>query len=81
MRVMVAAERSLPRNIEAMTPNERRRELAQSLARSELHLMAAFGELYRSWRLATADTPVVIDNPPQGDFIPPAQSEAAGTHY
>ena len=65
MRVMVAAEQSLPRNLEDLTPEERRRELALSLSRSEQHILAAFGELYRSWRLATADSPLVIENPPQ----------------
>jgi hypothetical protein len=65
MRVMVAAEQSLPRNLEDLTPEERRRELALSLSRSEQHILAAFGELYRSWRLATADSPLLIENPPQ----------------
>jgi hypothetical protein len=65
MRVLVAAENSLPSNLEDMTPNERQRELANSLARSEQHLLAAFGELYRSFRLATIEAPMVIDNPPQ----------------
>ena len=49
VRVMVAAEKSLPGNIEDMTPGERREALAESLARSEKHLLAALGELYRSW--------------------------------
>ncbi len=75
-RVMVAAEKSLPRNIEDMTPGERREALAESLARSEKHLLAAFGELYRSWRLATADTPAIIENPPQADFIAAASRTA-----
>jgi hypothetical protein len=65
MRVMVAAENSLPPNIEDMTPGERQRELAQALARSEQHLLAAFGELYKGFRLATSDAPLVIENPPQ----------------
>jgi hypothetical protein len=65
MRVMVVAEQSLPRNLEDLTPEERRQELAQSLSRSEQHLLAAFGELYRSWRLASADSHLVIENPPQ----------------
>lgn len=65
MRVMVAAENSLPPNLEDMTPDERQRELAQTLARSEQHLLAAFGELYRGFRLATSDASLVIENPPQ----------------
>jgi len=65
MRVMAAAEQSLPRNLEDMTPGERQRELANALARSEQHLLAAFGELYKSFRLATVDAPLVIENPPQ----------------
>ncbi|MEP5762999.1 MAG: hypothetical protein ABJ308_00325 [Halieaceae bacterium] len=68
MRVMVAAEKSLPRNIDDMTPNERRQALTDSLARSEQHLLAAFGELYRGWRIATAETPAVIENPPQAEL-------------
>jgi hypothetical protein len=69
IRVMVAAERSLPQNIEDMTPGERREALAESLARSEKHLLAAFGELYRGWRIATAETPEVIENPPQEELL------------
>jgi len=68
VRVLAAAEQSLPRNLEDMTPSERERALTESLARSEHHLLAAAGELYRSFRLATASTPVVIDNPPQIAF-------------
>ena len=68
MRVLVVAENSLPTNIEDMTPGERRAALTEALARSERHLLAAFGELYRGWRIATADSPRVIENPPQGTF-------------
>ncbi len=68
VRVLAAAEDSLPANLENMTPGERRAALTESLARSEKHLLAAAGELYRSWRLATADDHAVIDNPPQSSF-------------
>ena len=68
VRVLVAAEMSLPANIGDMTPGERRAALSEALARSERHLLAAFGELYRGWRIATADSPRVIDNPPQSAF-------------
>jgi hypothetical protein len=68
IRVLVAAENSLPRNIEDMTPGERRAAVANALAASERHLLAAFGELYRGWRIATADSPRVIENPPQSSF-------------
>jgi hypothetical protein len=68
VRVLVAAEMSLPANIADMTPGERRAALSEALARSERHLLAAFGELYRGWRIATADSPRVIDNPPQSEF-------------
>jgi hypothetical protein len=68
VRVMVAAEMSLPANIADMTPGERRAALSEALARSERHLLAAFGELYRGWRIATADSPRVINNPPQSEF-------------
>ena len=75
VRVMVAAEQSLPGNIEDMTPGERRAALTEALARSERHLLAAFGELYRGWRIATADSPRVIENPPQSEF---SAAEGAG---
>jgi hypothetical protein len=68
VRVLVAAEQSLPANIENMTPGERRAALTEVLARSERHLLAAFGELYRGWRIATAASPRVIENPPQSAF-------------
>ena len=67
MRVLAAAESSLPANIENMTPGERRQALTESLARSEKLLLAAAGELYRSWRLATAQNQL-IENPPQSSF-------------
>ena len=68
VRVLAAAEDSLPANIADMTPSERRAALTESLARSEKHLLAAAGELYRSWRIATADDHTVIENPPQSSF-------------
>lgn len=68
VRVVAAAENSLPANIENMTPSERKAALAESLARSETLLLAAFGELYRSWRLATANDHALIENPPQASF-------------
>ena len=68
IRVLVAAENSLPRNIEDMTPGERRAAVSDALANSERYLLAAFGELYRSWRIATAESPRVIENPPQSSF-------------
>ena len=64
--VMVAAERSLPDDLEDMTPSEREQAILSSLGRSEQHLLAAFGEIYRSYRLATGERRrLVIDNPPQ----------------
>lgn len=64
--VMVAAERSLPDDLENMTPSEREQAISSSLARSEQHLLAAFGEIYRSYRLATGERQrVIIENPPQ----------------
>lgn len=68
VRVLAAAENSLPANIENMTPSDRRAALTESLARSEKLLLAAAGELYRSWRLATAENNNVIENPPQSAF-------------
>jgi hypothetical protein len=68
VRVLAAAELSIPANLQDMTPGERRAALTEALSRSEAHLLAAFGELYRGWRIATADTPKVIDNPPQSAF-------------
>jgi hypothetical protein len=66
--VLVAAERSLPADIEALTPNEREAQIADSLARGERHLLAAVGELYRSYRLITAEQGIVIDNPDQEEL-------------
>lgn len=68
VRVIAAAENSLPAGIENMTPTERRAALTESLARSEKLLLAAFGELYRSWRLASANSHTLIENPPQSTF-------------
>ena len=68
LRVLVAAEHSIPANLEDMTPGERRAALNEALSRSEAHLLAAFGELYRGWRIATSDAPKVIENPPQSAF-------------
>ncbi len=67
VRVLAAAENSLPANLEDMTPSERRQALTESLARSERLLLAAAGELYRSWRLATSQGRL-IENPPQSTF-------------
>lgn len=82
VRVLVAAESSLPLNIEDMTPGERRDAVTNALASSERHLLAALGELYRGWRIATADSPRVIENPPQSSFRgthdPPGSRDAAG---
>ena len=47
------AERSLPPDIADMTPNEREAAITESLARGEKHLLAALGEMYRSYRLVT----------------------------
>jgi len=63
--VIIAAEQSLPADIEALTPHEREQQITDSLARGERHLLAAVGELYRSYRLITADEGVIIENPPQ----------------
>ena len=65
---LFAAENSLPANLTDMTPNERRAALTESLARSERLLLAAAGELYRSWRIATSTNTAVIENPPQSSF-------------
>ena len=70
--VMVAAERSLPEDLEDMTPREREEAITSSLARSEQHLLAAFGEMYRSYRLATGERRrVIIENPPQEELEGP----------
>ena len=66
--VLVAAEKSLPHDIAEMTPNERERAITESLSRGEHHFLAAIGEMYRSYRLITADKPFVIDNPPQQEL-------------
>jgi hypothetical protein len=69
--VLAAAEQSLPADIDSMTPNEREQEIAQSLARGEKYLLAAVGELYRSYRLITAEKGFIIENPPQRKLVPP----------
>ena len=69
--VLAAAEKSLPADIEKMTPNEREQEIAQSLARGEKYLLAAVGEMYRSYRLITAEKSFIIENPPQRELVPP----------
>ena len=68
VNVLVAAEHSLPADIENMTPREREDAISQSLARGEQHLLAAIGEIYRSYRLITAESPVVIKNPSQAEL-------------
>jgi hypothetical protein len=68
VRVVATTENSLPDNIEDLTPSERKAALAEALARSEKLLLAAFGELYRSWRLASANNHALIENPPQSAF-------------
>ena len=68
VRVIAATEDSLPANIDNMTDSERRAALSESLARSEKLLLAAFGELYRGWRLASANNHALIENPPQASF-------------
>ena len=68
VRVLAATEQSLPANIENMTTTERRQAITESLARSERLLLAAAGELYRSWRLMSAEQHQLIDNPPQSSF-------------
>ncbi|MEE4659774.1 MAG: hypothetical protein V2J89_04850 [Halieaceae bacterium] len=66
---LAAAEQSLPAGIENMTPSERRSAVTESLARSERLLLAAMGELYRSWRLMSAEQQrQLIENPPQSSF-------------
>lgn len=68
--VLEAAENSLPADIDNMTPNEREQEIAQSLARGEKYLLAAVAEMYRSYRLITAEKSFVIENPPQQELVP-----------
>ena len=68
--VLIAAERSLPADIDDMTPNEREQAITQSLRRGERHLLAAVGEMYRSYRLITAEKSFFIENPPQQDLVP-----------
>ncbi|MCZ6829150.1 MAG: hypothetical protein O7F73_06115 [Gammaproteobacteria bacterium] len=67
--VLVAAEQSLPADIEDMTPNERQQAVTDSLARGERHLLAALGEMYRSYRLITAEKNFIIENPPQQELV------------
>ena len=67
-RVLATAENSLPDRLEDMTPTERRAALTESLARSERLLLAAAGELYRSWRIASTGQNTLIENPPQSSF-------------
>jgi hypothetical protein len=69
--VLVAAEQSLPADIGDLTPNEREQDIAQSLARGEKYLLAAVGEMYRSYRLITAEKSFIIENPPQQQIVPP----------
>ncbi len=69
--VLAAAEKSLPADIDSMTPNEREREIAQSLARGEKYLLAAVAEMYRSYRLITAEKGFIIENPRQRELVPP----------
>ncbi|MEM0954257.1 MAG: hypothetical protein AAGI24_08955 [Pseudomonadota bacterium] len=68
VRVLATAEQSLPASLENMTPSERRQALTESLARSERLLLAAAGELYRSWRLMSSEQHQLIENPPQASF-------------
>ena len=66
VNVLVAAEQSLPPDIERLTPGEREQQVRESLARGEQHLLAALGEMYRSYRLISADKGgVIIENPAQ----------------
>jgi hypothetical protein len=69
--VLIAAEQSLPDDIADLTPNEREQAISQSLANGEKHLLAAVGEMYRSYRLITAEKSFIIDNPPQGELASP----------
>ena len=68
LAVIAAAEHSLPADIEGMTPNERESAVSESLARGEKHLLAALGEMYRSYRLITAEASPFIENPPQREL-------------
>ncbi|MCX2981093.1 hypothetical protein EYC98_09480 [Halieaceae bacterium IMCC14734] len=69
VKVLVAAEQSLPPDIANLTPGEREQQIRDSLARGERHLLAAFGELYRSYRLiSTTDPSVIIENPSQREL-------------
>jgi hypothetical protein len=68
--VLVAAEASLPDDMEDMTPREREDAIANSLARGEHHLLAALGEVYRSYRLMTTQRKnLIIENPPQAELV------------
>lgn len=68
--VLAAAEQSLPSDIAALTPREREEAIKASLARGEKHLLVALGEIYRSYRLLTADNDYqdLIENPPQSEI-------------
>jgi len=69
VRILVAAEQSLPPDIARLTPGEREQQVRESLARGEKHLLAALGEMYRSYRLITADSPgTIIENPSQSEL-------------
>lgn len=68
--VLAAAEASLPKDMQDMTPREREEAIASSLARGEHHLLAALGEVYRSYRLMTTDHGnTIIENPPQAELV------------
>lgn len=67
--VLVAAEQSLPKDLENMTPSQRAEAVNDSLSRSEYHLLAALGELYKGYRLLTDDSGrLIIENPPQTEL-------------
>jgi hypothetical protein len=79
MSVLAAAEQSLPADIAELTPNEREQAINESLARGEGHLLAALGEMYRSYRLITADKNFVIENPSQQELLAPRPDEYQST--
>ena len=81
MSVLAAAEQSLPNDIADMTPNEREQAVNESLARGERHLLAALGEMYRSYRLITADTNFVIENPSQQELLAPEPTKNKPTKH
>mgnify|MGYP003673989285 CR=1 FL=1 len=69
VKVLIAAEASLPPDMANLTPGEREQQIRESLARGERHLLAAFGELYRSYRLISTTSPgVIIENPSQTEL-------------